>query len=283
MSLGAPVNPGAAGVPVKSGAAKAGAETAVRSRPLAWRTLATCLGRCYLVGSAFNTRGMQNVGLAYAMEPGIAAIYADPARLAEARTRYARHYNTHPFWTPMLVGIFLSMETKIARGLFPAQMMDGVKGTTVYTLSAIGDSLFGGSVMVLWSICTIILLAAGWPGAAVALGVLGVLGLQCFKAATFLLGFREGLSVLRRFRRWDLINWGQRLKVLNGALLVLFWTLAWPGPILWWQWLLAGGVLGATAWAVNALGLTRELVGVMLLAGYLAWPLLVKLFALVAP
>lgn len=267
----------------QAGQAPAATEAAVRPRPLAWRTLASCLVRTYLVGAAFNTRGMQNVGLAYAMDPGLAVIYPNPERLAEARARYARHYNTHPFWTPMLVGIFLSMERKIARGLFPAQMMDGVKGTTIYTLSAIGDSLFGGSVMVLWSICTIILLAAGWPGAAVALGALCFLGLQSFKAATFLLGFREGLNVLRRFRRWDLINWGQRLKMVNGALLVVFWTLAWPGSILWWQWVAAGGILGATAWAVNVLGLTRELVGVMLLAGYLAWPILVKLFAMLAP
>lgn len=261
----------------------AAADAATRSRPLAWRTLASCLARTYLVGAAFNPRGMQNVGLAFAMDPGLTAIYKDQSRLAEARARYARHYNTHPFWTPMLVGVFLSMERKIARGLFPAQMMDGVKGTTVYTLSAIGDSLFGGSVMVLWSICTIILLAAGWPGWAAALGAACFLALQCFKAATFLLGFREGLNVLRRFRGWDLINWGQRLKVVNGVLLVVFWTLVWPGPILWWQWVAAGGVLGITAWAVNALGLTRELVGVMLLAGYLAWPLLLKLFAALAP
>ena len=175
------------------------------------------------------------------------------------------------------------MGQRISRGLFPAALMDGVKGTTVYTLSAIGDSLFGGSVMVLWSLTTIILLAAGWFGAAATLGVLCFLALQIFKAVTFLLGFREGLSVLSRFRRWDLINWGQRLKLVNGALLVVFWTQIWPGPILWWQWIAAGGVLGATAWAVNVLGLTRELVGVMLLAGYLAWPLLQRLFALVVP
>ena len=277
------MNPGAPGGAPATAAAPAGTETAVRSRSLAWRTLATCLGRTYLVGAAFNTRGMQNVGLAYAMEPGLAVIYPDPARLFEAKARYARHYNTHPFSPPMLVGIFLSMETKIARGLFPAKMMDGVKGTTIYTLSAIGDSLFGGSVMVLWSLTTIILLAAGWTGTAVALGVLCFLALQCFKAATFLMGFQEGLNVLRRFRRWNLINWGQRLKVVNGALLVVFWTQVWPGPILWWQWVAAGGVLGATAWAVNALGLTRELVGVVLLAGYLAWPLFLKLLAMVSP
>jgi len=277
MATGAPT-----GGPIQA-AATAGAGTAVRSRPLAWRTLASCLVRTYLVGAAFNPRGMQCVGLSYAMEPALLAIYSDPAKLAEARRRYSRHYNTHPFWTPMLVGIFLAMERKISRGLFPAAMMDGVKGTTIYTLSAIGDSLFGGSVMVLWSLSTIILLAAGCPGSAVALGAFCFLGLQCFKAATFLLGFREGLGVLTRFRRWDLINWGQRLKVVNGALLVLFWAQVWPGPLVWWEWVVAAGTLGATAWAVNALGLTRELVGVMLLAGYLAWPLLMKFFAMVAP
>lgn len=250
----------------------------------AWLAMAACLARTFVVGGAINTRGMQNVGLAYAIDPGLRAIYGGGERLSEARLRYARHYNTHPFWTPMLVGIFLSMERKIARGLFPGHMMDGVKGTTVYTLSAIGDSLFGGSVMVLWSLTTIILLASGFKAAAVALGAACFAGLQVFKAATFWLGVREGLNVLHRFKRWDLINWGQRVKVVNGALLVLFWTQAWPYPaILWWQWAAAGGVLGLTAWAVAALGLTRELVGVALLAGYLAYPWLAKLSAMLLP
>ena len=31
------------------------------------RTLAACFLRCYLVGAAYNTRGLQHVGLAFAI------------------------------------------------------------------------------------------------------------------------------------------------------------------------------------------------------------------------
>ncbi|HKI81550.1 MAG TPA: PTS system mannose/fructose/sorbose family transporter subunit IID, partial [Pseudodesulfovibrio sp.] len=45
--------------------------------------------RCYLTGAAFNTRGMQNIGLMYAMLPGLEAIHEDPKDLKAALKRYA--------------------------------------------------------------------------------------------------------------------------------------------------------------------------------------------------
>jgi len=247
----------------------------VREGPT-WRDLAACFVRTYLVGGAFNSKGMQNVGLAFAMDPGLVAIYGPGPALDAARERYARHYNTHPFWTPLLTGLFLATERRIARGVFPERVMEEVRETTVYTLSAIGDSLFGGSVMVAWALATIILLLLEQPWAAAGLGATAFAGLQVFKGVTFWLGFREGLSVLHRFKRWNLINWGQRLKLINAGLVVLFWTLAWPVPIVWWQWAGAAGLLGTTAWAVSTAGVSREVVGVLLLAAYLAWPWLAE-------
>ena len=117
--------------------------------------------RSYLVGANFNTRGMQNLGLAYAMYPGLAAIHKDPARLRQAMKRYVRHYNSHPFWAPCLVGIFLSTEARIASGTFPPAMLDKVKDRTTYTLSAIGDSVFAGSLLIFWALSSACLLLAG--------------------------------------------------------------------------------------------------------------------------
>jgi PTS system mannose-specific IID component len=94
--------------------------------------------RTYLVGATFNTRGMQNVGLAFIMEPGLRALYAaDPAALKRARGRYLNHYNPHPYWTPLLAGILLAMERKIALGMLPADILPKLRSTTVYTLSAL--------------------------------------------------------------------------------------------------------------------------------------------------
>jgi len=222
------------------------------------RTLLRCLARCYVTGGAFNTRGLQNIGLAYVMEPGLRAIYLDPAELGSAWQRYLKVYNTHPFWTPLLAGIFLSLETKIARGLVPADMLEKVKGTTAFTLSALGDSFFGGSVSVAWALITCCLVAMGAPWAAFWFGAACFASLQVFRAATLLLGFRQGFLVLQMVKRWDLINWGRRVKVCNAVFLLALWGVVWPAsrsPLHWG--VLAAG-LGVSVFVVSKAGWTRE-------------------------
>lgn len=196
--------------------------------------------RTYMVGATFNTRGMQNVGLAFIMEPGLRSLYADdPAALQRARSRYLKHYNTHPYWTPLLAGIFLSMERKIASGMLAADILPKLRSTTVYTLSALGDSFFGGSSLVLWSLVGVNLAAAGHI-ALLALWLLFCLtALQFFKVFTFGRGYAQGLAFLQRLKSWGLIDWGRRIKLVNAVLLALFilqvapqkgvWLAAWGG------------------------------------------------------
>lgn len=224
--------------------------------------------RCYFVGAAFNTRGFQTIGLALAMEPGLNALYPDPAARRRAWARYIKIYNTHPFWTPFLVGVFLALESRIARKQFPDTMLDQVKSTVVFTLSAVGDSFFGGSLTVFWALATACLLTAEQTWAAFALGALMFAALNAFKLGTFILGYRHGFAALTRIRTWDLVNWGRRLKVLNAALLVMLWTLAWPANMSATAWTIgAAGVIGL-AFAAGRLRLNREaLVGLGIAAG----------------
>jgi len=241
------------------------------------RILLACLLRTWLVGAGINTRGMQNLGLAYAMDPGLKALYGGGERLRLARKRYAKHYNTHPFWTPLLVGIFLGMEKKISQGILTVELYESVRDTTIYTLSAIGDSFFGGSILVLWSLTTACLFLSGNASAAVVLGLVCFAGLIVFKCGTFWLGFREGLNVLHRLGRWNLINWGQRFKLVNAALLVAVWVLAWPGSIVWYEWLPVAFLFGGAAALVSSSGLSREILMAGVLAVYLGLPWLKKL------
>ncbi len=193
--------------------------------------------RCYLAGAGFNTRGMQNIGLAFAMQPGLSAIHADPRELRRARRRYVRHFQSHPFWMPCLVGIFLNVEMGIAQKRFPPAMLQKVKDTTAYTLSALGDSVFAGSLLIFWALATICLLLAGFTVLPFLVGLMFWLALQLFRAYTFRAGFRDGFRFLERLRQWDLINWGRRIKYGNAALLLWLWLLVWPRPFAWWEWL----------------------------------------------
>ena len=213
--------------------------------------------RCYLVAAAFNARGLQTIGLTLAMEPGLNALYPDPAQRRQAWERYVNIYNTHPYWTPFLVGIFLALETRIARKQFPETMLDQVKSTVVFTLSAVGDSFFGGSLTVFWALATACLLAAGQSWAAFLLGFALFAALNAFKLATFILGYRQGFAALTAVRGWDMVNWGRRLKVVNGGLLVVLWVLVWPGDASAVAWGACLAAVLAMAWCADRLRLGR--------------------------
>ncbi len=227
---------------------------------LDFKSLYRCLLRSQLVGCAFNTRGLQNIGLAYALDPGLQKIYSDdPHGLQRARRRHLKFYNTHPFWNPLLVGIFLTLESKISRKLFPPASLPGVKSTLVYTLSAIGDSFFSGSLMVTWSLVTMVLVMAGlyWP--AIILGVIFFVSVQLFKIYVFYQGYVQGIVFVQRLKQWNLINWGTRLKLVNSLLLLCFWLVIWP-----FQWhtlnFIGICILGLLmAWAFKRIQWSREI------------------------
>jgi mannose/fructose/N-acetylgalactosamine-specific phosphotransferase system component IID len=238
-------------------------------------TLLSCFLRCYLIGAAYNTRGLQHVGLTFAMEPGLAVLYPDPAERDKAFARYLKLYNTHFFWTPLMVGLFLSLEVKIAQGVAPAEMLDNIKTTTAFTLSAIGDTFFSASIMGLWGLSAACLVASGHYTLLACLAGALLVTVQIFKALTFHAGYREGFQVLRRLKRWDLVNLGRKVKVANAALLAVFWILARP---LGGATTLADAILVGllVAWAATKPLVSREIALLVLAAGWILarsmWP-----------
>ena len=192
------------------------------------KTLSKCFLRTYLMGSVFNTRGLQNVGLIYALDPALKKIYSEGKSLQRARRRHVRLYNSHPFWNPLLVGIFIYLERKTAKGLLPEEMIGKTKSTVVYTLSALGDSFFGGSLLVTWALGVMIIWYSGLGYAAAFLTIFCLIALQLFKIYTFYKGVTRGIAFLNRLKGWDLINCGIAVKMLNAALLLMFLVFLWP-------------------------------------------------------
>lgn len=219
--------------------------------------------RTFLVGAAFNMRGLQNVGFMYAMDPGLAAIHKNPADLRKARNRYARHYNCHPFWTPLVAGMLLHTESEIARGRLADVTLGPIKDTAVNTLSALGDSVFGGTFMVTWGLFMTGLIIGGHPGIALAVSAALFLALQIFKVCIFVAGIRYGLSVLFWLRRWDLINWGDRLKICNALLLLAVLVLCLPEKSEHALWGLAVVGIILAAWLTARLHVPRALLALM--------------------
>jgi len=241
-----------------------------------------CFLRTYFVGASMNPRGLMSVGLLFAMQPGLWIIHREAKAREQALKRYARHFSSHPFWVPCLVGIFLNVEADIAGRRLPPEALEKIKNTTSYTLSAIGDSVFAGSVLIFWALLTSCLLLLGQRALPIGLGVFFFLGLQCFRVYTFLGGVRRGFSFLGALKRWDLINWGRRIKFVNAGLLLWLWQLLFPrGEALTW----AGGMCALTFAGALTLRpvLPRVALAALVLAALMAAPWAMEQAGLVAP
>ena len=203
---------------------------------LTTRTALHCLARTWLVGAAMSTRGMQHIGLLFVLEPGLRALYRDPAALAEARQRYLAHVNTHPFMAPLFTGIVLAMEKLVAEGRMGPQGLGMLAGTTATTLSALGDSFFSGTLLVSWALGSTLCVMRGYVAVAASWTLLLFALLWSFRIWTFFLGLRHGIAALQWVKQMDLINWGDRLKMVNALLLaaVLWDMAAMSVPALWW-------------------------------------------------
>ncbi|MFP4034147.1 MAG: PTS system mannose/fructose/sorbose family transporter subunit IID [Desulfovermiculus sp.] len=238
---------------------------------LNYQDLFRCFWRTYLIGANFNTRGLQNIGLSFAMEPGLRAIHASESALQAARTRYVGLFNTHPYFMPLLVGAFLFLEKNIAQGMIPSTAQNTFQNTATYTLSALGDSVFGGSLLVFWSLCMTLFLVAGWYGAATFWFVLFFLGLQIFKGITFWLGFSQGLAFFQRLRQMNLMYWGYWIKVANAVCILALWSLIYPFPLhpLWFAGLTSA--MGGAGWLIYRGMLPREVIVTACLLGWGVW------------
>lgn len=240
---------------------------------LTTRVLLSCLLRSYMIGASFTTRGLQGIGITYAMEPGINALYTNPQARRRAYQRYLTDFNTHPFWAPLLVALFLSVEQAIAIKGLPEESVLQIKKTTAYTLSAIGDSVFGGSILACWSLTACTLIITSHLTAAIVLTIFLIIALQLFKIASFIMSFRNGIRILQYLKKLNLINWGDRIKVFNGTLLAVFMWYAWPNSEHGFPWFIA--VLGMAACALLAgkFHISRLLLalGATIVAYYLPW------------
>ena len=120
------------------------------------RVLARCFFRSLLLQSAWNVRGMQNLGFAYAIWPALAALYPDPEARKAAVARHLEPFNTHPYMAEAILGGAIHHELRIAAGHLPPGHVGRFKRALAGPLAGLGDTFF-------W---------AAWRPAIGALGVL---------------------------------------------------------------------------------------------------------------
>ena len=160
----------------------------------------------------------------------------------------------------------MTLEQAIAKGALPEGVLNSVRETLATTLSALGDSFFSGTLLPLWSLLSISLLLAGFTNMAMLLAVILFGSLLLFRAICFVSGLRYGLTTLARLRKLNLINWVDRLKMVNAALAALvIWHLpiSTMKPFPWTAYAMGAAAVLAAAWLVGRMRLPRLLLWVV--------------------
>src|SRR5438067_1032257 len=95
--------------------------------------------RSLLLQAAWNRRGMQNLGFAYAIAPALKALYPDPAQRRDAVRRHLGFFNCHPYMAAAILGGSIHHEERIAQGSEGAEEVQRYKRTLQGPLAALGD------------------------------------------------------------------------------------------------------------------------------------------------
>jgi PTS system mannose-specific IID component len=239
-------------------------------------TLLRVFWRCLFLQAAWNRRGMQNLGFAYAIAPALRRLYTDPARRRDALRRHLDTFNCHPYTAAAIVGGAIHHEERVAAGEEPSGAPLAYKQVLQGPLAALGDGFFWvGLRPAFGAIAALGTLALGWPALVAALATYNVLHLW-LRWTLFRAGYRAGDAIVDRIAGLDLPRWATRLRgagtaiagMAAGLLALRAVAAARTG---------AGAALGAAAgaagiaapppaWTAGAVALAAALVGWLALA-----------------
>jgi len=220
------------------------------SLPLATR--ARVFWRCLFLQAAWNRRGMQNLGFAYAIDPALRALYPEPERRREALARHLGFFNCHPYMAAAILGGAIHHEERVARGEEPGEGPVAYKATLQGPLAAVGDGFFWTALRPFFgALAAAGALAFGWPAVLAAVLLYNLLHLF-LRIRLFDAGYRRGDEVVLVIRDLALPAAAERLRAAAAALCGLAVALsAWRGAALLGAWAApataGGAVLGFAA------------------------------------
>ena len=175
-------------------------------------TLRRVFWRCLFLQAAWNRRGMQNLGFAYAIDPALRRLYADPGKRSEALRRHLATFNCHPYTAAAIVGGAIHHEERVAAGEEPPGAPLAYKQVLQGPLAAVGDSFFWAGLRPFFgAMAAVGTLALGWPALVAALLLYNALHLW-LRWSLFRAGYRAGDEVVVRLAALSLPTWTARLR-----------------------------------------------------------------------
>ncbi|HUK66891.1 MAG TPA: PTS system mannose/fructose/sorbose family transporter subunit IID [Anaeromyxobacteraceae bacterium] len=175
--------------------------------------LARCFWRSLFLQAAWNRRGMQNLGFAYAIDPALRALYREPERRREALARHLGFFNCHPYAAAAILGGTIHHEERVAVGLEPPGAPVAYKATLQGPLAAIGDGFFWTALRPLFgAIAAVGALLFGWPAVVSTLTIYNAIHLV-LRIGFFRTGYRRGDEVVGAIARLSLPRLAERLRL----------------------------------------------------------------------
>jgi mannose PTS system EIID component len=98
--------------------------------------------RSLFLQAAWNPRGMQNLGFAFAMQPALRELYSDGAARARAAERHLEFFNCHPYLAAAILGGAVRLEEDVAFGTADARTVSAFKAALGPPFAALGDGFF---------------------------------------------------------------------------------------------------------------------------------------------
>lgn len=180
-------------------------------------TLLRVFFRSLFLQASWNPRGMQNLGLAYALFPALQRLY--PAREAQtaAVRRHLAFFNTHPYVAAAIVGGVLFHEERIARGEEPPETVVAFKAALMGPLAALGDGFFWLSLRpAVGAFCAALVPWLGAWAVVVFLIAYNLVHLT-FRARLYVMGLTQGDRLIEGISRANLPARGAKLRTVAAA------------------------------------------------------------------
>ena len=240
--------------------------------------------RSFLVQGSWNFRTLLGTGFAFALLPVLKKLHAgDRDALERATLRSSGYFNTHPYFSPLLLGATARLECE---GTDPDEI-ERLKQAGGSALGGLGDALIWGALLPLSSVLALFLWFAGTASAATLAIFLVVFnfGHLLLRKWALSTGIRHGHRFARHLGRSRFDAWIRTTRSVAAlAVGMLIGTLVTMGPTrlvgvfgdtdpAFGPWeaalvpvaLAAGAAFGRRAWRPSAL------IVVALVAGAFAW------------
>lgn len=109
--------------------------------------------RSFTSMGSFNYKGYNNIGYVYSITPALKKIYEnDPEGYEEALVRNCEFFNSHPYFSNLIMGASLALEEQKEKdGSVDGAAITATKAALMGPLAGIGDSVFQGTYRTIFS------------------------------------------------------------------------------------------------------------------------------------